>query len=194
MELNQKIIDASYKLMEMLTKGYQWYHDTPEQPFEYSEGSIWLINPETGEWILELEKSGVLWYEYEIPDSFSKYLNMGISDFQSFIKIWVEDALKRGVSSTDLQRVTIRDWVEDALKRGVSSTVEPVVHRRKVVEDALKRGVSSIISEWKGIQRHQGVKDAVEKGTVTTVKLGEWSQVGVGDVIKNGNTIKNQEI
>jgi len=55
-------------------------------------------------------------------------------------------------------------------------------------------GVSSTISEWEGIQRHQGVKDVVEKGTVITVKLGEWSQVGVGDVIKNGNTIKNQEI
>jgi len=96
MELNQKIIESASKLMEINTKGYQWYTDTPEQPFEYSEGSIWLINPETGEWILELEKSGVLWYEYEIPDSFSKYLNMGKSDFQSFIKIWVEDALKRG--------------------------------------------------------------------------------------------------
>jgi len=55
MELNQKIIESSYKLMEMINKGYQWYTDTPEQPFEYSEGSIWLINPETGEWILELE-------------------------------------------------------------------------------------------------------------------------------------------
>jgi hypothetical protein len=172
MELNQKIIESASKLMEINTKGYQWYTDTPEQPFEYSEGSIWLINPETGEWILELEKSGVLWYEYEIPDSFSKYLNMGISDFQSFIKIWVEDALKRGVDSTTWGRLY---------------PVEPV-------EEALKRGVSSTISEWKGIQRHQGVEDVVEKGTVITVKLGEWSQVGVGDVIKNGNTIKNQEI
>ena len=63
--------------METITKEYQWYTDTPEQPFEYSEGSIWLINPETGEWILELEKSGVLWYEYETPVIFSKYLNMG---------------------------------------------------------------------------------------------------------------------
>ena len=97
---------------------------------------------------------------------------MGKSDFQSFIKIWVEDVLKKGVFSTDVMMPEMDGMVEDALKRGVSST----------------------ISEWEGIQRHQGVKDVVEKGTVITVKLGEWSQVGVGDVIKNGNTIKNQEI
>jgi len=97
---------------------------------------------------------------------------MGKSDFQSFIKIWVEDTLKKGVFSTTLYPAASKSGVEDALKRGVSST----------------------ISEWEGIQRHQGVKDVVEKGTVITVKLGEWSQVGVGDVIKNGNTIKNQEI
>jgi len=106
--------------------------------------------------------------------------------------------------------------VEDALKRGVDSTTWGRLYPVAPVEEALKRGVSSTISEWEGIQRHQGVKDALnrgvvsviqneinwddeikdilENGTVTTVKLGEWSQVGVGDVIKNGNTIKNQEI
>jgi len=172
MKLNQKIIDASYKLMEMITKGCYWYHDTPEQPFDYSEGSIWLINPETKDWILVLEKSGDLWYYNGIMDTFFKYLNMKYPDFDSFIKIWVEDVLKKGVFSTDVMMPEMDGMVEDALKRGVSST----------------------ISEWEGIQRHQGVKDVVEKGTVITVKLGEWSQVGVGDVIKNGNTIKNQEI
>ena len=194
MELNQKIIDAASKLMEINTKGYQWYTDTPEQPFEYSEGSIWLINPETGEWILELEKSGVLWYEYETPVIFSKYLNMGKSDFQSFIKIWVEDVLKKGVSSTAEEHAHLAEGVEDVLKKGVVSTRSGCLVSFRAVEDALKMGVSSTISEWEGIQRHQGVKDVVEKGTVITVKLGEWSQVGVGDIIKNGNTIKNQEI
>jgi hypothetical protein len=172
MELNENTIKSAYKLMEMITKGYQWYHDTPEQPFKYSEGSIWLINSDTKEWMIELGKSGDLWYDYKTPDTFSMYLNMEVSDFEPFIKIWVEDALKRGVVSTACSL-----FVPSAL-----------------VEDALKRGVSSTISEWEGIQRHQGVKDAVEKGTVITVKLGEWSQVGVGDVIKNGNIIKNQEI
>jgi hypothetical protein len=118
MKLNQKFIDAASKLMEMITKEYQWYTDTPKQPFEYSPGSIWLINPETEEWMLYLNKSGHLWYYYKTPESFSKYLNMEVSDFESFIKIWVEDVLKRGVVST--RRRTSTSWwtVEDALENG----------------------------------------------------------------------------
>lgn len=148
MKLNQKIIDVASNLIEIIIKGYQWCIDTPEQPFEYSEGSIWLINPKTGEWMLELEKSGVLWYQYEISDIFSKYLNMEISDFESFIKTWMGDVLNRGVISIIRNEI---DWDDE-------------------------------------------IKDVLENGVVTTVKLGEWSQVGVGDVIKNGNKIKNQEI
>jgi hypothetical protein len=172
MKLNQKINDAASKIMETITKGYLWYHDTPEQPFEYSEGSIWLINPKTGEWFLELQKDGVLWYDYGTPDSFSKYLNMGRSDFESFIKTWMEDALKRGVLSTN------REW------KGIQ--------RHEGVEDVLNRGVVSVVRNE--INWDDEIKDVLENGTVTTVKLGEWSHVGVGDVIENGNTIKNQEI
>ena len=111
-------IKAGYALMNMITKDYYWYHDTPEQPFEWSEGSIWLINPDTKQWMFELRKSGHLLYYYETYDTFSMYLNMDESDFESFIKIWVEDALKRGVVSTH----RLHGWrcavVEDALKNG----------------------------------------------------------------------------
>ena len=93
--------DAGYILMNNRTKGYQWYHDTPEQPFEYTRGSIWLINPDTEDWMLELKKSGKLRYNYKTHDTFSMYLNMKVSDFESFIKIWVEDVLEREVTSTD---------------------------------------------------------------------------------------------
>ena len=51
--------------------------------------------------MLELEKSGDLWYHHKTPDIFSKFLNMEQSDFESFIKIWVEDVLEREVTSTD---------------------------------------------------------------------------------------------
>jgi len=111
-------IKAGYALMNMITKRYRWYHDTPEQPFEYTHGSIWLINPNTKQWMLELKKSGKLWYYNEILDTFSKYLNMEKSDFKSFIKIWVEDVLERGVVSTDAFKFHWRFAVEDALERG----------------------------------------------------------------------------
>ena len=119
---------------------------------------------------------------------------MGKSDFQSFIKIWVEDTLKKGVFSTDVMMPEMDGKLEDALKRGVSSTISEWegIQRHQGVKDALNRGVVSVIQNE--INWDDEIKDILENGTVTTVKLGEWSQVGVGDVIKNGNTIKNQEI
>jgi hypothetical protein len=112
-------IKAAYSLMNMITKEYHWYHDTPEQPFEWSEGSIWLINPDTEKWMLELQKSGYLWYYDKTLDTFSKYLNMEVFDFKSFIKIWVEDALKRGVVLTNVQRIPQVVPVEDVLEKGI---------------------------------------------------------------------------
>jgi hypothetical protein len=133
-------IKAGYVLMNMITKGYQWYTDSPKQPFEITPGSTWLINPKTKEWMLELNKSGSLWYYYKTPESFSKYLNMERSDFESFIKIWVEDVLERGVVSTWMTASTAAFVVEDVLERGVVSTPSSWTHPRNVVEDVLKKG------------------------------------------------------
>jgi hypothetical protein len=140
MKLNQKIIDAASNLMETLAKRCHWYHDTPEQPFEYTAGSIWLINPETEEWMLELKKSGTLYYYIETTDTFSKYLNMGLSDFESFIKIWVEHVLKKGVVSTRVVLGNNSARVEHVLKKGVVSTFWSTTSRNSRVEDALKNG------------------------------------------------------
>ena len=54
---NEKTLKVLYQFMNDLTKDYVWYYDTPEQPFEITPGSIWLINPNTKQWMLELEKS-----------------------------------------------------------------------------------------------------------------------------------------
>jgi hypothetical protein len=111
-------IKSAYSLMNMITKGYHWYHDTPEQPFEITPGSIWLINPETEKWMLELQKDGHLWYYSKTDDTFYNYLNMEVSEFKSFIKTWVEDVLKRGVVSTLPVRQIGDEEVEDVLKNG----------------------------------------------------------------------------
>jgi len=101
--------NAAYKLMNHITKGYQWY-TTPS--------SIWLINPKTKEWMLEFQKVGYLFYHNKTPDRFSKYLNMEETDFKSFIKLWVEDVFKRTVVATALQRWSRGESVEDALNNG----------------------------------------------------------------------------
>jgi hypothetical protein len=131
MELNENIIKSGHNLMEMITKGYHWY-STPY--------GIWLINPDTKKWMLELGKSGDLWYYDKMSDTFSKYLNMERSDFQSFIKIWVEYVLKRGVVSTGGFGGFGDGVVEYVLKKGVVSTQPDVLNGSPTVEDVLKNG------------------------------------------------------
>jgi hypothetical protein len=133
-------------MMDNLTKDFLWYFDTPEQRFEYTSESIWLINPNTEQWIFELEKSGELWYNHEICLTFKKYFNMERSDFESFIMLWVEDVLKRGVSTTPTGSFRWESLVEDVLKRGVSTTQANVFPIPRGVQDALKRGVSTTLN------------------------------------------------
>ena len=126
--------------MNLLTKDYKWYHDTPEQRFEWTPGSIWLINPETKQWVLQLNKDGNLWWYVGFYRNFQRYFNMERSDYEKFITIWVEDALNRGVSSTTMRSPGTVKWVEDALNRGVSSTSEGSGRMTRTVKDVLKNG------------------------------------------------------
>ena len=103
-------IKAAYSLMNILTKGYHWYSK--------SYGT-WLINPDTKEWMLEFDESGHLRYHYITLETFSMYLNMGESDFESFIKIWVEDVLEREVVSTGFVVNKNDSGIEDALENGI---------------------------------------------------------------------------
>ena len=184
MSLNEETIVASYKMMNMITKGYLWYHNTPERPFENSPGSIWLINPKTKQWMLELNKSGRLLYYYKTPDSFSKYLNMEVSNFESFIKIWVEDALERGVIPTLPPCRTLPGWVEDALERGVIPTGRVDALNLALVEDALERGVIPTVRMAYVLD--VPVEDALERGVIPTVVLAYKHKGLVEDVLERG--------
>ncbi len=138
--LDPKMLNTAYKMMNNLTKDYFWYYDTPKQRFEYSPECIWLINPNTKQWMLRLLKSGTLLYYYEIYLTFRKYFNMELSDFESFIKLWVEDTLKKGVSTTRGDMRDLPAFVEDTLKKGVSTTGLSRYGLPTRVEDVLKNG------------------------------------------------------
>ena len=116
--MEQKQYDVLCGFMDHLTKGYNWYYDTPERRFEYSPGSVWLINPEKKEWVLELQKEGNLWWYWDFHFNFQRYFNMERSDFHKFIKIWVEDVLNIGVSSTVRADGGDEVGVEDVLNHG----------------------------------------------------------------------------
>jgi hypothetical protein len=121
-DLKPALIRAFYGFMEMETEGYEIYVDTPEKRFKYSPKSIWVINSKTKKWILELENSGNLWYNYGLYDNFSKWFNEERSVFGQLITMWVVDVLKRGVSTTVGAALALDAQVVDVLKRGVSTT------------------------------------------------------------------------
>jgi hypothetical protein len=121
-DIKPALIRAFYGFMEMEMEGYNIYVDTPENRFEYDPESIWIVNPKTKGWIIELEKSGELWYHYKFYDNFSIWFKEELSVFEQLITVWVEDVLKRGVSITRWWFSPKEAAVKEVLKRGVSIT------------------------------------------------------------------------
>jgi hypothetical protein len=121
-DLKPALIRAFYGFMEMEMEGYEMYMDTPENRFEYDPESIWIVNPKTERWMIVLKKSGKLLYYYGVYDNFSKWFNEGLSVFEQLITMWLEDVLKRGVSTTHFFQFDHSIALEDVLKRGVLIT------------------------------------------------------------------------
>ena len=113
-----KELKALYQFMNFLTKDYVWYHDTPEQRFKYKPGSIWLINPETKEWVVILKKDGELWWYKDVYLNFQRYFNMEESDYKKFIKLWVGDVLNQRVKGTFVRSSIHAEVIEHILNRG----------------------------------------------------------------------------
>lgn len=120
---NQKqlLINVASKWLNYELQDYVWYFDTPEQRFKYTSGSIWLINPNTKEWAFELSKSGHLWYFHYIINNFLELFPINDIEFEEIVKLWVEDALKRGVITDVKKGYASEKWLEDALKIGVTT-------------------------------------------------------------------------
>jgi hypothetical protein len=144
-DLKLALIRAFYGFMEMEMEGYNIYVDTPENRFRNTHGSIWIVNPNTKEWFIELKKSGKLWYYYQFYNNFLNWFNEELSVFEQLITMWVEDVLKKGVSTTMLEFSSSPTEVEDVLKKGVSTTSTSRWKKAAWVEDVLKNGVSTTI-------------------------------------------------
>ena len=108
--------------------------------------SIWFIDRANKFWYLELRSSGTLWWRYSFFRDFFPLFGMERLEYEPVIAEWVEEVLKRGVSST-LSGLSISfRKVEEVLKRGVYSTNPNAYLSNLPVEEVLKRGVSSTLS------------------------------------------------
>ena len=84
--------------------------------------SIWFIDRANKFWYLELRSSGTLWWRYTFFNDFFPLFGMERKEYEPVIAEWVEEVLKRGVSSTDGSSRRKGGGVEEVLKHGVSST------------------------------------------------------------------------
>lgn len=105
--------------------------------------SIWFIDRTNKFWYLELRSSGTLWWRYSFFRDFFPLFGLEREEYEPVIAEWVEEVLKRGVSSTENYENQHFVVVEEVLKREVSSTFERVFTRCDLVEEVLKREVSS---------------------------------------------------
>ena len=188
-DLKPALIKAFYSFMEMETEGYEIYVDTPEKRFKYKPESIWVINPKTKGWIIELENSGKLWYYSKFYDNFLMWFKEELSVFEQLITMWMEDVLKRGVSTTSDLSFSHPALMEDVLKRGVSTTWGQVWPNKLKVEDVLKRGVSTKVTP--GWQSDNRVEDVIKRGVSTTNSTIAIRSIEVNDVLKR-KTLKTK--
>ena len=131
--------------------------------------SIWFIDRANKFWYLELRSSGTLWWRYSFFRDFFPLFDLERIEYEPVIAEWVEDVLKRGVSSTNPNAYLNNLPVEEVLKRGVSSTQRNHMNDCDEMEEALKRGVYSTQCNV-GLQGSRPVEEVLKpKASPTTV-------------------------
>ena len=104
------------------------------------EGLIWLILTDENEWVIKLNKKGVLWYNYYFFNSIFKYLSLDVIENQHYITEWVEDTIKNGVKYTQHSWEKGLEIVQDIIKNGVKHTDFAWGNVTIEVEDTIKNG------------------------------------------------------
>ena len=105
--------------------------------------SIWFIDRGNKYWYLELKSAGVLWWRYSFFNDFFPLFGMERKEYEPVIAEWVEEVLKRGVSSTLTNILMELRTVEEVLESKAPPTtvdnLSAVVTMEKVL--SLKAGV-----------------------------------------------------
>ena len=87
-----------------------------------NSGSTWLIFTENKQWVIELTKEGVLWYNYNFFNNLFKYVSMEVTDNQHYITNWVENNVVKKVKRTrDANNFAMR-VIEETIQNGVKHT------------------------------------------------------------------------
>ena len=144
--------------------------------------SIWFIDRANKFWYLELRSSGTLWWRYTFFKDFFLLFGLERLEYEPVIAEWVEEVLKRGVSSTNPNAYLSNLPVEEVLKRGVSSTFSEGGTFSDWVEEVLKRGVSSTLSGFPLMD--VGVEEVLKREVFSTLQSKIDYQNQVEEVLK----------
>ena len=163
------------KMFDLHTKGVDSY---------VNNGSLWLIFTEKKQWVIELDISGTLWYNYSFFSKIFKLISMDVVKNQHYITRWVEDTLQNGVKDTSEYTSEPSTSVEDTLQNGVKRAKRFESVQRKSVEDTLQNGVKRTTScqlEYLHI-----VEDTLQNGVKRTSRELLQPLFAVEDAIQNG--------
>jgi hypothetical protein len=131
--------------------------------------SIWFIDRANKFWYLELRSSGTLWWRYSFFRDFFPLFGLERLEYEPVIAEWVEEVLKRGVSSTLTDILMELRTMEEVLKCNVSSTFGSKTANILGVKEVLKREVYSTQCNV-GLQGSRPVEEVLEsKSSPTTV-------------------------
>ncbi len=129
--------------------------------------SIWFIDRANKFWYLELRSSGTLWWRYSFFKDFFPLFGMERIEYEPVIAEWVEEVLKRGVSSTQQTWLDYVGTVEEVLKHEVFSTLQSKIDYQNQVGEVLKRGVSSTLHREFPLM-DGGVEEALKRRVSST--------------------------
>ena len=107
--------------------------------YEYNN-SLWMIIPETKEWVFWIDSNLYLWYKYNFFNKIYKYVSLDVIDNEHYITEWVEDIIKKGVRNTIHHFFIPHTSVEDIIKKGIKNTLPDAIYKAYQVQDIIKTG------------------------------------------------------
>ena len=149
-----------------------------------NNGSLWLIFTEEKKWVIELEKDGILWYNYNFFSKIFKLISMNVVDNEHYITRWVEDTIQNGVKDTRNGTTFGVPRVEDTIQNGVKDARWTVLDVKQNVEDALQNGVKHTQKQIP--KRLLAVEDTIQNGVKDTISQYQHHHRGVENTLQNG--------
>jgi predicted peroxiredoxin len=161
-----------HKIMEFKLKDSDTY---------YNHGSTWIILTDKKQWVIELTKEGVLWYNYHFFQSIFTGL-MGFEDTaknQDYITKWVENFIQNGVKETKPEYLEGDLAMEEVIQNGVKHT-EPGGYLGSIEMKG------KIVHQLESPKQNEEVEYVIENGVKHTVCSSAPFVYGVKDTLQHG--------